>query len=363
MSMQNQNSDKVHTDSLRELNARAREVFYQIVDAYVEHGEPVGSRTVSQNLGGALSPATVRNVMSDLEVSGLLFAPHTSSGRLPTEAGLRLFVSGLLQIGSLDSSEEKLIEAQCSAVGRNVQEVLEVASTTLSGLTRHAGLVIAPKLESPLKHIEFVNLAPGRAIVVMVSESGLVENRIIEVPDGLPPSSLIEAANFLSSRLSGNTLGEAKDQIMLDLKDRRAQLDELTTQLVSDGLATWSGDQSSGTSLIIRGKANLLNDIKVVADLDRVQHLLEALETREQLVRLVDLVGQAEGVNIFIGAHNDLFNLAGCSMVVAPFKNTQEKIVGAVGVIGPTRINYARIIPMVDYTAKVVSRLLSDSQT
>ena len=349
------------TDPVFELNARSREVFRQIVDAYVETGEPIGSRTIARKLDGSLSPATIRNVMSDLELAGLLFAPHTSAGRLPTEAGLRLFVSGLLQVGGLDSGERQEIEAQCAASGKSVQEVLEGASTTLSGLTSQAGLVMAPKSEDALKHIEFVSLAPGRALVVMVSESGLVENRVIEVPEGLPPSALIEAGNFLSARLRGQTLSEAKGSILTDLEQRKAQLDEITARLVAAGLATWSGDQSAGGSLIIRGQANLLNDVTALEDLERVRHLFEVLETREQLGRLVDLVGDAEGVQIFIGAQNELFNLAGCSMVVAPFKNGREQIVGAVGVIGPTRINYARIIPMVDYTAKVVGRLLGQA--
>ncbi len=359
-------TDHVHhrspgADPVVELNERSREVFRQIVDAYVETGEPIGSRTIARKLDGNLSPATIRNVMSDLELAGLLFAPHTSSGRLPTEAGMRLFVAGLLQVGGLDSSERQEIEAQCAAAGRTVQEVLEGASTTLSGLTSQAGLVMAPKSEDALKHIEFVSLGPGRALVVMVSESGLVENRVIEVPDGLPPSALIEAGNYLSARLRGQTLGEAKGGILTELEQRRAQLDEITTRLVADGLATWSGDQSAGSSLIIRGQANLLNDVTALEDLERVRHLFEVLETREQMIRLVDLVGDAEGVQIFIGAQNELFNLAGCSMVVAPFKNGREQIVGAVGVIGPTRINYARIIPMVDYTAKVVGRMLAQT--
>lgn len=349
------------TEPLLELNARSREVFRHIVDAYVETGEPIGSRTIARKLDDSLSAATIRNVMSDLELAGLLFAPHTSAGRLPTEAGLRLFVSGLLQVGGLDSDERKQIEAQCASAGKSVQDVLEGASATLSGLSRQAGLVMSPKSEDSLKHIEFVSLGPGRALVVMISESGLVENRVIEVPDGLPPSALIEAGNFLSARLRGQTLTETRGKILTDLEQHRAQLDELTSKLVADGLATWSGDQSSGGSLIIRGQANLLNDVTALEDLERVRHLFEVLETREQMIRLVDLVGEAQGVQIYIGAENELFNLAGCSMVVAPFKNGREQIVGAVGVIGPTRINYARIIPMVDYTAKVVGRLLGQS--
>ncbi|MDG2319820.1 MAG: heat-inducible transcriptional repressor HrcA [Rhodospirillaceae bacterium] len=349
------------TEPVSELNARSREVFRHIVDAYVETGEPVGSRTIARKLNGSLSAATIRNVMSDLEFAGLLFAPHTSAGRLPTEAGLRLFVSGLLQVGGLDSGERKEIEAKCAAAGKGMQDVLETASSTLSGLSHHASLVMAPKSETSLKHIEFVSLAPSRALVVMVSENGVVENRVIEVPEGLPPSALIEAGNFLSAKLGGQTLSEAKDHILADLEHRRAQLDTLTAKLVATGLATWSGDQSAGGSLIIRGQANLLNDVTALEDLERVRHLFETLETREEMIKLVDLVGGAEGVQIFIGAQNELFNLAGCSMVVAPFKNGQEQIVGAVGVIGPTRINYARIIPMVDYTAKVVGRLLDQT--
>ncbi len=348
-------------DPVSELNARSRKIFQHIVDAYVDTGEPVGSSTIARKLNGSLSPATIRNVMSDLEVAGLLYAPHTSSGRLPTEAGLRLFVSGLLQVGGLDSEERKEIEAQCAASGKGIQEVLEGVSSTLSGLTHQAGLVMAPTSEAALKHIEFVSLAPGRALVVLVSENGMVENRVIEVPEGLPPSALIEAGNFLSAKLGGQTLSEAKDHILADLERRRSQVDELTARLVTAGLATWSGDQRAGGSLIIRGQANLLNDVTALEDLERVRHLFETLETREQMIRLVDLVGDAEGVQIFIGADNELFNLTGCSMVVAPFKNSQEKIVGAVGVIGPTRINYARIIPMVDYTAKVVGRLLDQT--
>jgi heat-inducible transcriptional repressor len=341
------------------LNERSREIFRHIVDAFVETGEPVGSRTIARKLNGSLSPATIRNVMADLEYAGLLYAPHTSAGRLPTEAGLRMFVSGLLQVGGLDAEERSAIDAHCQAAGRSPEDVLGQATGALAGLAQCAGLVLAPKTEAALKHIEFVNLKPGRALVVMVDESGMVENRLIEVPRDLPASALVEAGNFLAARLAGKTLIEARAGIIEELESRRAQLNELTAKVVQAGLATWSGGGADrDASLIIRGQSHLLNNVTAIEDLTRIRQLFSALEAREQMVRLLDLVGKAEGVQIFIGAQNELFGMAGCSMIVAPFQNSREQIVGAIGVIGPTRLNYARVIPMVDYTAKLVGRML-----
>lgn len=339
------------------LNERSREIFRRIVESYVETGEPVGSRTLSRSLRLALSPATIRNVMADLQEAGLLYAPHTSAGRLPTEAGLRLFVDGLLEIGGLTEEERTDIDVKCSATGRSIEEALAEATSMLSGLADCAGLVFAPKSETPLKHIEFVGLTDGRALVVMVGENGVVENRLIAVPVGIPPSALVEARNFLSARLVGRTLTEARAEIAAELKEHRVQLDQLTTEVVETGLATWAGESQSGY-LIVKGQAKLLENITAIEDLEQIRTLFQALETKETMARLLELAHDAEGVQIFIGADNALFALAGCSMVVAPFANSSEKIVGAIGVIGPTRINYARIIPMVDYTAKVISRVI-----
>lgn len=339
------------------LNERSREIFRFIVDAYMETGEPIGSRTIARRLNGTLSPATIRNVMSDLELAGLLYAPYTSAGRLPTEAGLRLFVSGLLQVGALDTEERRAIEANCQAAGRSVEDVLGQASSMLSGLSQCASLVLAPKAEASLRHVEFVSLKPGRVLAVMVSENGLVENRLLEVPADVPVSALIEAGNFLSARLSGRTLAESRTEILAEIDSRRAQLDELTARVVQAGLATHVGGDAGG-ALIIKGQSNLLKDVTALEDLARIRQLFGVLETREQWVRIIDLMGRAEGVQIFIGAQSELFGMAGCSMVVAPLQNTREQIVGAIGVIGPTRINYARIIPMVDYTARLVGRVL-----
>jgi heat-inducible transcriptional repressor len=344
--------------TLSELNERAREILRYVVDAYVETGEPVGSRTISRRLGMALSPATIRNVMADLEEAGLLYAPHTSAGRLPTERGLTLFVSGLLELGGLSKEDQAQIEGKCAAAGRSFGDVLEEATTMLSGLSHCAGLVVSPKSERALKHLEFVHLGPGRALVVMVTEDGLVENRIIDVPLGLPPSSLIEATNYLSARLVGRTLEDARAAVLQELEAHRAELDELTTRVVEAGLATWAGGQQ-GRALIIRGQANLLDEITALSDLERIRALFAVLETKEAMVRLLEAAGQAQGVQIFIGAENELFGLAGCSMIIAPYRNSRERILGAVGVIGPTRMNYARIIPMVDYTAQVIGRILA----
>ena len=342
---------------IAELNERSRDVFKHIVEAYFETGEPVGSRTLSRASGMGLSPATIRNVMADLVDAGLLFAPHTSAGRLPTEAGLRMFVHGILEIGDLPEHERSDIEAQCAGAGKSLEQVLDHASRMLSGLTGCAGVVSSPKLDNRLRHLEFVNLGPGRALVVMVMENGLVENRVVSVPLGMPASALIEATNYLSRRLAGRTLNEARSEIAAEIEQHKTQLDALTEQIVEAGLATWSGDDDTGT-LILRGHAHLLDDVTALEDLERVRSLFDMLEREEGYLRLVEAAQHGEGVQIFIGAENELFNHAGCSMIVAPYRDRSEHIIGAIGVVGPTRINYARIVPMVDHTAKVVGKLL-----
>lgn len=340
---------------LEELDKRSREIFRHIVDAYVETGEPVGSKFLSGRLSATLSPATIRNVMAELEMAGLLYAPHTSAGRMPTEAGLRLFVHGLLEIGDLAPQERKEIERRCEATGKNLSDVLEDATQALCGLSRCAGIVLAPKSEAILKHIEFVSLSSDRILVVLITEDGLVENRIIETSAGIPPSSLIEAGNYLNSRLVGKTLKEAKAQVLGELEENKSQLDLLSSKVVEEGLAIWAG-QGMATSLIIRGQSNLLQDVRHMEELNRVRALFEALDAQEELLELLDAAMVAEGVQIFIGAESSLFQLSGCSLIVAPYSGDQGRVVGAIGVIGPARLNYSRIIPMVDYTAKLISK-------
>lgn len=340
---------------IEELNDRSRQIFREIVESFVETGEPVGSRTLARRLPVTLSSATVRNVMADLEDMGLLFSPHTSAGRLPTESGLRLYVDGLLEVGNLTEDERANIKSQCAGTSSSVEGLLEQATQTLSGLANCASLVVAPKTESPLKHIEFVHLSPGRALVILVTESGVVENRIMEIPADLPASALVQATNYLSAKLVGRNISDAHEHIMKELESQRAELDELTARLVEGGLATWAGgDTGAGGSLIVRGQANLLQDVTLVSDLERIRGLFSALETKEQMLRILSMADHADGVQIFIGADNTLFNLSGCAMVVRSYRNEQQQIIGAVGVIGPQRMNYSRIIPMVDYTADLI---------
>jgi heat-inducible transcriptional repressor len=338
------------------LDSRSAAILRQIVELYVETGEPVGSRTLSRRLPVSLSPATIRNAMADLEEAGLLFAPHTSAGRLPTERGLRLFVDGLLEFGDLTESEREAIAARCAATGRSFQDTLAEAGQMLSGLAGAAGLVVAPKSDGAIRHIEFVGLGPGRALVVLVDQFGQVENRVIEVPAGLPAGSLAQATNYLNARLNGRTLTEARDAVEGEIAANRTALDALTTQVVEAGLGIWAG--AGGGSLIVRGQSKLLENVAEAARVAEIQRLFDRLEAQETMLRLLDLAQRGEGVQIFIGAESGVFDSAGLSMIVAPFRNGRERIVGAIGVIGPTRINYGRVIPVVDYTARAIGRLL-----
>jgi heat-inducible transcriptional repressor len=346
-------------DGLSQLNQRSREIFKRIVETYLATGEPVGSRNLSRSLPITLSPASVRNVMSDLEALGLIYAPHTSAGRLPTQSGLRLFVDALLELGDISEQERTQIERHISGGSRHraVQDVLAEAGQMLSGLSRCAGVVLVEKQSKTLKQIEFVSLGVGRALAVLVSEDGDVENRIIPVPDDLPVGSLREASNYVNARLAGNTIEQALRRIEREIEEKRAQLDALTAQVVTQGLATWSGDEDGDKSLIVCGRAHLLEDVKAMEDLERVRHLFEDLDAKKDLIRLLGLAERAEGVRIFIGSENKLFSLSGSALIVSPFEDSEQKIVGVLGVIGPTRLNYGRIIPMVDYTAKLLGRL------
>jgi len=345
--------------SLRQLNERSREIFKRIVESYLTTGEPVGSRNLSRALPMTLSPASVRNVMSDLESLGLIYAPHTSAGRMPTQTGLRLFIDGLLEVGDISGEERSQIESRIAGSGRRraVADLLGEAGEMLSGLSRCAGVVLVDKQSKTLKHVEFVNLGQGRALAVLVGEDGDVENRIVTLPEGLPLSSLQEASNYINARINGLTLADARVRIEREIEERRAQLDELTASVVTAGLATWSGDDDR-KSLIVCGRAHLLEDVRAMEDLERVRLLFEDLDTKTDLIQLLGLAERAEGVRIFIGSENKLFSLSGSALIVSPFEDTEQKIVGVLGVIGPTRLNYARIIPMVDYTAKLLGRLV-----
>lgn len=345
--------------ALSQLNERSRTILRRIVESYLQTGEPVGSRNLSRALPMALSPASIRNVMSDLEHLGLIASPHTSAGRLPTQLGLRMFVDGLLEVGDLSADERRQIESQIAYRGdTSVDKLLSEAGDMISGLSHCAGIVLAEKQVSKLKHIEFVPLEPGKGLVILVDEDQNVENRIVDLPAGLPPSALHEAANYLNAHIRGLTIAEAREAIQKSLKAAKAELDQLTQKVIKTGLAEWSGSNDERQSLIVRGQGNLLNELTLQDDLERIRQLFNDLEGKREIIQLLGASESAEGVRIFIGSENKLFSMSGSSLVVAPFRDEQRHVVGVLGVIGPTRLNYARIIPMVDYTAKLVSRLI-----
>jgi heat-inducible transcriptional repressor len=344
--------------SLAELDERAREIFRRIVESYLETGEPVGSRTLSKG-GVSLSPASIRNTMQDLTQLGLLGAAHVSAGRLPTHAGLRLFVDGLLEVGDVGADERQAIEARLHAHGRNFDDALNEASSILSGLAGGAGVVVTPSRDAGVKHVEFVSLAVERTLAIMVFADGTVENRLIRLPAGVTPSALTEASNFLNARLRGRTLVEAKVDLAADIAQARRELDATAAKLVEDGLAAWSGGPAEDRALIVRGRANLLEEAGAADDLERVRLLFEDLEQKEQLIGLLDGVRDGQGVRIFIGAETRLFSLSGSAVIAAPYMTGSQRVLGAIGVIGPARLNYARIIPLVDYTARVLGQVMN----
>ena len=341
--------------NLQSLDARSRDIFRMIVETYLREGEPVGSRNLSRMLPLTLSPATVRNVMADLEALGLIYAPHVSAGRLPTQQGLRFFVDAFMEIGDLSEEERRVIEAQvkASGPGQTLEHMMTEASQLLSGMSRGAGLVLASKQELALKHIEFIQLEPTKALAVLVSQNGEVENRVVDLPAGVTASQLHEASNFLNAHIRGRTLAEARAEISRVKEETKAALNQLSQDLVERGLAVWAGAEGSTPArLIVRGRANLLENVTAQADLELLRHLFEDLETQEGILQLLDLAEEGPGVRIFIGSENKLFSLSGSSLVVAPYRDTNSRV------IGPTRLNYARIVPMVDYTAQVISRML-----
>ena len=354
--MMKQNGAKI----IDELNERSREVFRRVVEGYLQSGDPVGSRTLTRTMNEKVSAATIRNVMQDLEYLGLLGSPHVSAGRVPTQMGLRLFVDGLLEVGDLDDNDRRKIDDTVTSNSLDVGDVLDRISTALSGVTRGASLVLAPKHEAAIRHVEFVSLSQDRALVVLVFADGHVENRLFTPPMGQTPSSMREAANFLNALAEGRTLTELKTVIREEIANRRQEINTLAHDLVESGLAVWDAHGEHGERLIVRGRSNLLADQGDEAELDLIRSLFDDLERKRDIAQFLELTEQGEGVRIFIGSENKLFSLSGSSLVVSPYMNADRKIVGAVGVIGPTRLNYGRIVPIVDYTAQLVGRLISD---
>lgn len=344
---------------LAEMTDRSREVFRRVVESYLASGDPVGSRTLTRSMTERLSAATIRNVMQDLELLGLLDSPHISAGRIPTQMGLRMFVDGLLEVGTMAAEDRELMDAS-TAGDQDVATLLDQIGATLSGITRGASVVLAPKQEAPIRHIEFVSLAPDRALVVLVFANGHVENRIFTPPPGQTPSSMREAANFLNALAEGKTLSELRRSMGHEIAHRRQEIDSLARALVESGLALWENAGERSERLIVRGRANLIDNGPESHDIDRVRSLFDDLERKRDIAEFLELAETGEGVRIFIGSENKLFSLSGSSLVVSPYMNADRKIIGAVGVIGPTRLNYGRIVPIVDYTAQLVGRIVSD---
>ena len=345
--------------NLNDMNARSREVFRRVVEGYLESGLPVGSRTLTRSLTEQVSAATIRNVMQDLEHLGLLDSPHISAGRIPTQQGLRMFVDGLLEVGDLDGADRAKIDQTMGGNDDDVGTLLDRVGSALSGVTHGASLVLTPKHEAPIKHVEFVSLSAERALVVLVFADGHVENRVFTPPPGQTPSSMREATNFINAVAEGRTLSELGSAIAHEVKTRRQEIDVLARELIDTGAAMWENKGESTERLIVRGRGNLITD-EDVAGLERIRSLFDDLERKRDIADFLELTDNGEGVRIFIGSENKLFSLSGSSLVVSPYMNADRKIIGAVGVIGPTRLNYGRIVPIVDYTAQLVGKLIAD---
>ena len=349
-----------HQPILSDMNDRTREVFRRVVEGYLTSGEPVGSRTLTRSLTEKVSAATVRNVMQDLEYLGLLDSPHVSAGRIPTQAGLRMFVDSLLEVGQVAPEDQEKIDATFGTNDQDVTTLLDEVGAALSFITRGASVVLAPKREAVIRHIEFVSLAADRALVVLVFADGQVENRIFTPPAGQTPSSMREAANFLNALAEGRTLSELRHSMTAEIASRRQEIDSLAQAMVESGLAVWENAGESSERLIVRGRSNLIDGAADQTEVDRIRVLFDDLERKRDIAEFLTLTETGEGVRIFIGSENKLFSLSGSSLVVSPYMNADRKIIGAVGVIGPTRLNYGRIVPIVDYTAQLVGRLVTD---
>ncbi|MEM6475903.1 MAG: heat-inducible transcriptional repressor HrcA [Pseudomonadota bacterium] len=342
---------------ISEMTERARDIFRRVVEEYIESGQPVGSKTLASDASVNLSPASIRSVLADLEGLGLLAAPHTSAGRMPTDAGLRIFVDGMMRVAEPDKDMRAQIEARLSETGP-VEQALQQASAVLSDLSGAAGMVMVPTREQRLAQFNLVDLGQGRALAVLVGEDGGVENRVMELAEGLAPGALEQASNYITARLAGRTLSDAANAMRAEIRAGQTQLDAASRDLVERGLAVWSEDTAERPVLIVRGAANLLDEA-AMDDIERVRSLLEDLEDKQSVAALLDSAREADATRIFIGSENRLFGLSGSSVIASPYRDREGRVVGVLGVIGPTRLNYARVVPMVDLTARSLGKLIT----
>lgn len=343
---------------ITKLNDRSREVFRHIVNSYLELGLPVGSKTIADSISLGLSSASIRNTMAELEHMGMLRSPHTSAGRIPTELGLRFYIDGLMEVGNLSEEERKKIDAECSVKGLSTDKVMNKTLNMLTNLSSCASLVIAPNEEDTLKQIQFVPLEPGKALIILVFENGMIENRFMHVPTAMDESTFVIASNYLNSKVKGLTIAAALKDIQRDIQDKQNHLDAITKTLISKGIETYPVE--SGGHMILRGQSKLLEDVKAIEDLERARGLLNYLEEQENMKNILDLTKNAQGVQIYIGTENEIFDQSGWSLIISPYNGTEGKIVGAIGVIGPTRLDYDRIIPMVDYTSRIIAKIVDE---
>jgi len=341
-----------------ELSERSKKILKSVVETYLETGEPAGSETILKKVGIDLSASSIRTILANLQKDGLLYAPHTSAGRLPTDKGMRFFVDGLLEFGRLSKSEQENIKNQCQSKGSSFQEVLNEASKTISGLSNCAGIVVAPKFQNKIKHIEFIKLNSNKIMSIIASENGLVENRILDSKTNYNDNTLKQASNYLNSKFVGKTIDQIKLMISEEIKNSKNQLDSIATKLVKEGIIEIVPNLET-PYIFLHGQSSLLGEEVISKDLDQIRNLFDDIENKSNFLNVIENTRKGQGVQIFIGSQNFLFKHSGLSMVMAPYKNKEQKIIGAIGVVGPTRLNYAKIVPLVDYTSKVVGRILS----
>ncbi|SHJ19346.1 heat-inducible transcription repressor HrcA [Malonomonas rubra DSM 5091] len=338
-----------------ELNERSQNILEAIVEDYIASAEPVGSRAITKRHSFNLSPASVRNVMSDLEDMGFLCSPHTSAGRIPTEKGFHYYIDSLLKVRHLSKDEERKLLKSYRFQGMKMEDVMQEVGRVMSGLSNYTGLVMAPKFASTVfRQIEFIRLSHGRLLVIYVSETGLVQNKVIECPDDLSQRELEQINNYLNHELTGLNIHDVREKISSELKDERSRFDQLRRQALS--LSSKALQEEADDLVYVSGTSLMLEQPEFSTP-EKMKRIIQALESKKTLIDLLDRGQAAAGVQIFIGSQSQLTELEGCSLVTSTFSN-QKGAIGTLGVIGPMRMSYSQVIPIVDFTAQMVSRIL-----
>ncbi|MEP6940609.1 MAG: heat-inducible transcriptional repressor HrcA [Rudaea sp.] len=339
-----------------DLDPRARQLLRSLIAQYIADGQPVGSRTLAKSSGLDVSPATIRNVMADLEELGLLAAPHTSSGRVPTAQGYRVFVDSLLELKPLDEPQFDALRRELPTEGAT-QELLSGASSLLSEVTHFVGVVTVPKREDfPFRHIDFVALDGNRVLVILVFADNEVQNRVIATPHLYSPSELEQVANFLNANYAGLRMGEIRERLKREMRETSARLHQLMVAAAEVG----SQAKQSRSDMLVAGQVNLMGS-QGLSDVDRLRDLFEAFQRKRDLLMLLESCSRAEGVRLFIGEESGFGALDGCSLVTAPY-GVEGRVLGAIGVIGPTRMAYQWVIPVVQATAQIISGALNQTR-